>query len=279
MPIHDQGYRRYGGEKARTGQAWLVIAKSGIRTMLGKRAFLGLLLLAWLPFFVRAVQIYAAANLPQAAFLRPSAETFRQFLDQQEIFVFFITVYVGAGLIANDRRANALQIYLSKPLTRAEYVIGKLAILMTFLLLVTWLPAIVLLIVQIAFSGNFTFFRANVFLFPAITVFAFIQVTLVSTAMLALSSLSNSSRYVGILYAAVIFFTQAIYGVLYAATRTTAFAWVSFSANLAQLGDVIFRLPPQYEMPWPVSLLVIIGVIAAASLVLERRIRGIEVVT
>jgi hypothetical protein len=32
-------------------------------------------------------------------------------------------------------------------------------------------------------------------------------------------------------------------------------------------------------MPWPVSLLVIIGVIAAASLVLERRIRGIEVVT
>ena len=30
---------------------------------------------------------------------------------------------------------------------------------MTFLLLVTWVPAIVLLIVQIAFAGNFTFFR------------------------------------------------------------------------------------------------------------------------
>ena len=56
----------------------------------------------------------------------PSADTFRQFLDQQQIFVFFVTVYVGAGLIANDRRANALQIYLSKPLTRAEYVFGKL---------------------------------------------------------------------------------------------------------------------------------------------------------
>ena len=99
---------------------------------------------------VRAVQIYAAANLPQAAFLAPTAETFRQFLEQQEIFVFFITVYVGAGLIANDRRANALQIYLSKPLTRAEYIFGKLAILMAFLLLVTWVPAMLLLIVQIA---------------------------------------------------------------------------------------------------------------------------------
>ncbi len=83
---------------------------------------------------------------------------FRQFLEQQEVFLFFVTVYAGAGLIANDRRANALQIYLSKPLTRAEYVFGKLAILMTFLLLVTWVPAILLLVVQVLFAGSFTFF-------------------------------------------------------------------------------------------------------------------------
>ena len=82
--------------------------------------------------------------------------------------------------------------------------------------------AIVLLIVQIAFAGNFTFFRNNVFLFPAITLFAFIEVVLASSTMLALSSLSKSSRYVAILYAAVIFFTQAVYGVLYAVTRSTA---------------------------------------------------------
>src|SRR5438067_9978394 len=199
MPIHDQGYRRYGGDKAPRGQAWMVIARNGIRHMLGKRAFLGLLLLSWFPFFVRAVTIYAAANLPQAAFLAPTPEMFRQFLDQQEIFVFFLTVYGGAGLIAHDRRANALQIYLSKPLTRAEYVFGKFAILMTWLVLVTWLPAIVLLIVQIAFAGNFDFFTKNLYLFPAITLFSLVQVVTVSSAMLALSSLSNSSRYVGIL--------------------------------------------------------------------------------
>jgi ABC-type transport system involved in multi-copper enzyme maturation permease subunit len=224
------------------------------------------------------VQIYAAANLPQAAFLAPTPETFRQFLDQQQIFVFFITVYVGAGLIANDRRANALQINLSKPLTRAEYIFGKLAILMTFLALVTWLPAIVLLIVQISFAGNFTFFKNNIFLFPAITVFAFVQVTMVATAMLALSSLSKSSRYVGILYAGLIFFTQAIYGVLYAVTRSTAMSWISFSANLAQIGDLIFRQPLKYDTPWPVSLLMIVGLIAVSGFVLERRVRGVEVV-
>ena len=278
MPIHDQGYRRYGGQKARAGTGWIVITRAGLRTFFAKRAFLGLLLVAWFPFFVRAVQIYAAANLPQAQFLAPTAETFRQFLDQQQIFVFFITVYVGAGLIANDRRANALQIYLSKPLTRAEYIFGKLAILMLFLALVTWLPAIVLLIVQISFAGNFTFLKNNLFLFPAITVFSFVQVTMVAAAMLALSSLSNSSRYVGILYAAVIFFTQAIYGVLYAVTRSTAMSWISFSANLAQVGDVIFRQPPKYDTPWPVSLLMIVGLVAICAAILERRVRGVEVV-
>jgi len=277
--IHDQGYRRYGGLKARTGTGWMVITRAGIRSQLAKRAFLGLLLLSFLPFFARAIQIYLAVNFPQTGdLLAVKPDLFRQFLDQQQIWVFFITVYVGAGLIANDRRANALQIYLSKPLTRAEYIFGKLAILMAFLLLVTWVPALLLLIVQIAFAGNFTFLLKNLYLFPAITVFAFIQVTMVAAAMLALSSLSKSSRYVAILYAAVIFFSQAIYGVLTVVTRSTQLSWISFPANLSQLGDVIFRMPSKYETPWPVALLMIVGLIAASGFILERRVRGIEVV-
>jgi ABC-2 type transport system permease protein len=278
MPIHDQGYRRYGGLKAAVGQGWMVIARAGIRTMFAKRAFLGLLLVAWVPFLIRAVQFYAAANLPQAQMLAPTAETFRQFLEQQETFVFFVTVYVGAGLIANDRRANALQIYLSKPLSRTEYVFGKLAILVAFLLLVTWIPAIVLLLVQIAFAGNFTFFRNNLFLFPAITVFSFVEVIMVATAMLALSSLSNSSRYVGIMYAAVTFFSSAVYGVLYLVTRSTSLSWISFTANLSQVGNVIFRLPLKYDTPWPVSLFMIVFIVVFAGFILERRVRGVEVV-
>jgi ABC-2 type transport system permease protein len=279
MPIHDQGYRRYGGLKARTGTGWMVITRAGIRSQLAKRAFLGLLLLSWSPFFVRAVQIYAAANLPQAQFLALKAETFRQFLDQQQIFVFFITVYAGAGLIANDRRANALQIYLSKPLTRAEYIFGKLAILMAFLLLVTWIPALLLLFVQMALAGNLTFLVNNFFLFPAITLFAFVQVIMVAATMLALSSLSNSSRYVGIMYTAVLFFTQAIYGVVYAVTRSTAMSWISPSANLTQIGDVIFRLPPKYDTPWIVSAVVILVLVGGSAAILERRVRGVEVIT
>ena len=204
--IHDQSYRRYRGEREWRGSAWTVIATTGIATMIGRRKFLALLALSWLPFVVRAVQIYVSVNFPQAeSFLGLTAEGFRQFLEQQGFFIFLVTIYAGAGLIANDRRANALQIYLSKPMTRAEYIAGKLAVLVVFLLLVTWVPAMMLLIVQVVFRGSFAFLRENLFLVPAITLFAFLQVFLAAFTMLAMSALSNSSRYAGILYAGVVF--------------------------------------------------------------------------
>jgi ABC-type transport system involved in multi-copper enzyme maturation permease subunit len=279
MPIHDQSYRRYRGGKSTPGRAWTVIAWAGIKQMIRKRAFLGLMLFAWMPFIVRAVQIYIAANFPQASILAPSAETFRQFLEQQDFFVFVVTIYVGAGLIANDRRANALQIYLSKPLMRSEYIAGKAAILFSFLMLVTFVPAILLLFIQVLFAGTFTFMRSNLFLFPAITVASLLQVLVATFTMLALSSLSKSSRYVGILYAGIIFFTLAIYGVMVAITGTTKLSYLSVTASLAQVMDVVFRIKPRYATPWPVSLTVIVGLVAVSISVLERRVRGVEVVT
>src|SRR5512142_3264526 len=172
MPIHDQGYRRYAGHRAAPGGRWWVIARAGILERVRERRMLGLLLFAWLPFLVRAVQMYVAANFQQASFLAPTADTFREYLNQQGVFIFFVTIFVGSGLIANDRRANALQIYLSKPLTRVEYVTGKLVTLVAYLTVVTLVPGLLLLVLQLIFAGNSQFLRANLFLFPAITVYA-----------------------------------------------------------------------------------------------------------
>ena len=279
MPIHDQSYRHYGGIKAKPGRSWTVITWAGIMTMVKKRIFLGLLLFAWFPFIVRAVQLYISANFAQAALFAPTAETFREYLDQQSFFVFVITVYVGAGLIANDRRANALQIYLSKPLMRSEYIAGKLAVLFVFLMAVTLVPALLLLLLQVMFAGSFAFVQKNLFLFPAITVASMLQVMLASFTILALSSLSKSARFVAIMYVGILFFTKAIFGVLYAITGSSAVSWVSLGDNLTQVVDVIFRLKPRYATPWQVSLLVIIGLIVLSTSILERRVRGVEVVT
>lgn len=278
MPIHDQGYRRFLGRREGRGNAWLVIAATAIRNMLRNRKFLGLLIVAWAPFIVRAFQVYLSTNFSQIAFLAPTAKTFREFLEQQSLFVFFVTIYVGAGLIANDRRANALQIYLSKPLTRVEYIAGKAAALVVFLLFVTWVPALLLLVVQILFAGSFAFVQKNLFLFPAITVFSFVQVLVASFAMLALSSLSKSSRFVAVMYAGVILFTDAIQGMFWMMTRSSAASLISPSASLNQVGDVIFRITPRYDTPWLLSLCMVFVLMAVSVLVLERRVRGVEVV-
>ena len=279
MPIHDQSYRRYAGRRDLAGQAWMVIARNGIRTILRKRLFLGLLVAAWIPFVVGAVIVYLRANFPQFTLLSITAQRFREFLGTQDIFVFFITIWVGAGLVANDKRANALQIYLSKPLTRVEYIVGKLVILGTFLLMVTWVPAIMLLFLQVAFTGSFSFLRENLYLFPAVTVFAGLQVLLAAFMMLALSSLSKSSRYVAILYAGAYWFSHAVFGVIYAITGSTKLSWISLPGNLNQLGDLIFRLQPRYSTPAVVSALAMAAIVGVAIWVLERRIRGVEVVS
>jgi ABC-2 type transport system permease protein len=278
MPIHDQGYRRYGGDRSARGAAWIVIARAILRNVLANRKFLALLLAAWGQFVIRVAQIYASTNFPQVAFLAPTAQTFRDFLEFQDLFVFFLTIFVGAGLIANDRRANALQIYLSKPLTRFEYVAGKATALAALLLLVTWVPAILLLVVQILFAGSFAFVQKNAYLFPAITVYSFLEVLLATLAMLALSSMSKSARFVAIMYAGVMIFTNALYGVLRFAVRSDGASLISPTQSLAQLGDIIFRLEPRHATPGWLSVLALVLLMAASVVILERRVRGVEVV-
>lgn len=279
-PIHDQSYRRYAGTRLPVGRSWSVIAEHGVKAMLAKRAFLGLMIFAWIPFIVRCVQLYVVANYPQAgAIVAVNAEMFRDFLDQQGAFVFFTTIYVGAGLIAADRRANALQIYLSKPLLRMEYIGGKLLVLASFLLGVTLLPAVLLIIMQVAFSGSFEFIKNNFFVIPAVILASLVQVIVASFTMLALSSLSKSSRYVALLYTGAIFFTEAMFNALRVITGSTRVAWVSITANLHQIVDVMFRLPARYETPTVVSLLVLLALVALSISVLERRVKGVEVVS
>ena len=279
MPIHDQGYQRYLGTRSAIGRSWQVMTRAGVMSVITKRVFIGMMLFAWMPYVVQAVRIYVSNVVAQASFLAPKGETFREFLDQQGLFVFFVTIFVGAGLIANDRRANALQLYLSKPMTSAEYIAGKLAILFVFLVSVTFLPAMMLLLTQAIFAGSFEFIRNNIYLLPAITLFSLAEVLLASTTMLALSSLSKSSRFVAIMYAGLFFFTLALFNALRGITGRTTFAWLAPSAALAQLGDVIFRLQPRYQLSPAIAALTVIILIAGSIWILLRRVRGVDIVT
>lgn len=279
-PIHDQSYRRYGGSRAKLGSAWTVIAGTGIRTMLARKWFLGILLASYIPFIVDTVRIYFVTMYPPAGqFVPVDVSMFVQFMDWQDMFVFFVTVFVGAGLIAADRRANALQIYLSKPLLRMEYIGGKLAILGAFLAFITIVPGLLLIVLQVALAGNLEFLKSNLHVIPAVVLASLARIVVSAVTMLALSSLSKSRRYVAILYAGVFFFTEAIYGVMRVITGSSRVAWISVSANLDNVTDVMFRQTPRYDAPVIVSVLVLLGLLVVSISVLERRVRGVEVVS
>jgi ABC-2 type transport system permease protein len=278
-PIHDQSYRRYQGTRRPPGNGWGTIAWTGIRNLLSKKLFLGFLLAAWIPFIVRTVQIYVVTMYPAVGQAVPVDVTlFKDFIEQQGLFIFFLTLYVGSGLIAIDRRANALQIYLSKPLLRIEYIGGKLAILAAVLTAITLVPGLLLIMMQVMFSGSLDFLRQNLFIIPAVILASLSRVLVTSFTMVALSSLSKSSRYVAILYTGALFFSEAVFTVLRVITGSTRPAWVSLGANQELVTDVIFRRTPRYETPVSVSVLVLIGLVVVSISILERRVRGVEVV-
>ena len=279
-PIHDQSYRRYEGKREPLGRGWLVIASNGIRMMLSRKVLLGLLVVGWLQFVVRTVQIYAAVAYPTTAqIIGVTPKTFLDFIEWQFLAVFLMTIYVGSGLIASDRRANALQIYLSKGIMRTEYIVGKLTILTAFLLFVTLLPALLLVVMQVSFAGNLDLLRAHPHLLPAIILSSLVRVLIAAGTMLALSSLSKSTRYVAILFTGAIFFSEAMYGVMRVVTGSSRVAWVSFMGNLQVVTDAMFRVEPRYETPVIVSALILAGLAVLSVSVLERRVRGVEIVT
>ena len=277
MPVHDQGYRRYGGRRVHGG-AWRVIATTAIRAELRRRRVVALLLMSWLPFLVFAVRLYVGANFTQAAFLAATPATFRDFLGWQGIFIFFVTILIGAGLIADDRRTNALQIYLSKPLTRLDYVVGKLLAIAAFLVFVTIVPGVLLLFLQMLFAGSTEFVRANLYLLPATLVSGAAQVLVASLAILALSALSTSRRFVAILYAGLIFFSEGLQRALIESTGSRLWALLSPGDTLAVVADSAFRTPPPEPVPLAAALAVLAGLLVTSVVVLQWRIRGVEVV-
>jgi ABC-2 type transport system permease protein len=275
--IHDQGYRRYGGGRTAHGRAWWVIARTQLRAALKFRRFVVLLLFSCVPFIARGVQFYLASSFQQVSMLAPSAQTFREFLDQQGLFVFLLTIALG-GAIADDRRANALQLYLSRPLTRVEYVLGRLVPSLICLLGITFLPAMLLLMLQVAFSGSTAFLQQNLFLLPAITLVSLTQALLSSFTILALSSLSKSRRFVAVMYAGIIFFTTAMYQVLRGITGSRAWAAISPRDMMDVLADTVFRIRSTPPVPVSVAILVIVLLIVGSIWILERRIRAVEIV-
>jgi hypothetical protein len=191
------------------------------------------------------------------AMFAPTAETFRQFLEQQDFFVFIVTIYVGAGLIRNDRRANALQIYLSKPLMRTEYIFGKAAFCLRSCCSSPDSRACCCSSAG-AVRGQLRVLTKNSFCSrrsPSRLCFRRPSLTF---TMLALSSLSKSADMSHSVYRHPV--SSLRRSITRCSRSPAARAVVDFAQREPDAGGRRdFRLKPRYATPWPVSLIVILG--------------------
>jgi ABC-type transport system involved in multi-copper enzyme maturation permease subunit len=289
MPIFDQSYRAYLGERTGRGARVLSIAWAGIRPLLRKRSFVFLLLIAFLPFIVQFVRLYVSDyasdfGVPtrigrSGQTLAPrntGAEYFHGFLLDQSLFLFLFTIWVGAGLIADDIRNGALTLYLSRPLSRLEYAVGKLLSLMAVGASVTLIPGLMLwmlLATKAVGSG------ATPPLAVGVQTAALSAVMLLGfgLTMLAISSVTPSRRIAAIAFAAIYFVTGAVADVVDHLTRGPWPRLLSFDSLFRMTGRLLFGLPAQpAEQAWvPVAAAgVVAGVVGLSCAVLWARINS-----
>jgi hypothetical protein len=80
------------------------------------------------------------------------------------------------------------------------------------------------------------------------------------------------------MYAGLLFFSQALYGIVYAITRDSRLGWISVAGDLNRIGDAIFSVPTRLQMPVPIACVAVAALITLSAVILEKRVRGVEVV-
>src|SRR5207249_1405092 len=220
MPIFDQGYQHWKGPLAGHAWRWLAVARHGVRATLKGRIVKGLLFLAWVPAIALVVVLATWGLLEQQAesvltFLRrvlpadviARPQDFRAaiwtiaymyFFKAQLLCSLFLVVVVGPNLISRDLRFNALPLYFSRPLRRIDYFAGKLGVIGFVLAATVILPALGAYVLGLAFSLNLGVVRDTHRMLWAGVLYGLIITLSAGTLMLALSSLSRRSVYVGL---------------------------------------------------------------------------------
>jgi len=280
VPIYDQAYKPWEGQLLPNPKAWWVIAKTGIRLMWQKWVIV-LLVFSSFPFAVRGVQIYLMNRVGDSSQLGDFTDKleinpgfFEGFLKGQTFLFLLILAIIGAGLIANDRRFKALQIYFSKPLSFWDYVGGKMLVLAFYSALITVVPAILLFIIQLLLSGDSTFLVDYYWIPFSILAIWMISVLVLGGLILTLSASVNNSA-AAILFFAILMFSDIIRKIL---SRIPDVGLASIGADIQQVTAVLFGNPRPHDFSpygaW-IALLLVVGI---CLLILRLRLRPTEVV-
>lgn len=195
MAVYEHFYKSYEGATEASRRRFLVIPRYALRDVFKSKLLTTIYIFCFIYPLVAAILVYLHHNANALALLQinvrellPIDRTFfRTFLEVQGAFAFILTVIVAPPLISRDLSNNALPLYLCRPLTRAEYVIGKMSVVVILLSLITWIPGLLIFFFQ-ASLGGFEWLRENLWMTWAIFIGFMIWIILLSLMSLAVSS-------------------------------------------------------------------------------------------
>ena len=144
--------------------------------------------------------IYDASSVRSAAW----TTCFYYYVVRVQITVMiFVVMMVAPPLVANDLRGRSFLIYFSSAITRRDYLIGKVSVVMFIIASVTVLPGIALYAVSIAFSPSLGALIDTFHVLLRMTLLIFVIGVPAALAALYLSSRTTHPRFAAFSWIAV----------------------------------------------------------------------------
>jgi ABC-2 type transport system permease protein len=192
--------------------------------------------------------------------------------------------------VSPDLANNALSLYLARPFSRVEYVLGKMSVLIVLMSLMTWVPGLLLFGLQGYLEGG-GWAQDNARMAWGFFLGSWVWILLLSLLALALSAWVKWKPAAGALVFGVFFVAAAFGATINAVQRTTwgslfnigylvGSVWVQLmeGATRTTNGAVFFRVPIGEELPLGWCWFALFLLAGACLYMLARKIRGAEVV-
>src|SRR5438034_4386201 len=168
MAVYEHTYKQYLGKLTPEWSRFLVIPRHAFRDVFKSKLFTAFFVVCFIPLLIEAILIYLHHNVNALAILKVNvrelipidASYFQFWVNFQAVLAFLLTMLVGPPLVARDLRNNALPLYLCRPFSRAEYVFGKMSVVLILLSTITWIPGLLLFLFQSYLEG-FSWFTEN----------------------------------------------------------------------------------------------------------------------
>ena len=247
MAVYEQSYKRYEGPLTPEWSRFLIIPRHAYRAVSGSKLFTGFYVLCFIPLLVEAIMIYLHHNVNALGIMQVNvvqlfpvdASFFQTFTNIQGGFASLVALLIGPPLVSRDLRNNALPLYLCRPFSRTEYVLGKMSVLLILLSGITWVPQMLLFLFQ-AYLEGFGWLKSNLWLASAIFIGSFVWILLLALISQTISALVKW-RVVASGIMLGLFFVPSAFGVFINEVFTTRIGnLLSFVALMTNVSSGLF---------------------------------------